>query len=392
MRTLTVGKPQKLLTILMAITVAVGLQRCTQSAGNTSMEAPLQELPVFEASRISATTFEEFPAMMEGTQVVEIRAQVNGYLRKIAVDEGAFVKKGQLLFVIDDEIYREQLNNAKATLATAKANLNNASIEVSRLTPLVENNVVSDVRLKAAQAAYEAAAANVTQAEAMVGSASINLDYAFIKAPVDGYVGRIPFKVGSLVGTGTTEPLTVLSEIKDVYAYFSFSERDFLKFSSSTEGKDLDDKINRIAPVELVLADNSTYPFKGKVEMVSGQFNGGMGAISLRARFPNTNGLLRSGITGKIRIPHSVDSAIAIPQESTFELQDKVLVFVLNDDNSVRSLPIHVSQSYENLYLVEKGVQPGQKIVYSGIDRLMDGAVIKPQLVPADSLFKLKSL
>jgi membrane fusion protein (multidrug efflux system) len=263
---------------------------------------------------------------------------------------------------------------------------------VSRLTPLVENNVISDVKLKAAKAAYEAAAANVTQAEAMVGSASINLDYAFIKAPVDGYVGRIPFKVGSLVGTGTTEPLAVLSEIKDVYAYFSFSERDFLKFSSSTEGKNLEEKINKIAPVELVLADNSTYPFKGKVEMVSGQFNGGMGAISLRARFPNTNGLLRSGITGKIRIPHAVDSAIAIPQESTFELQDKVLVFVLNDDNSVKSLPIHVSESYENLYLVEKGVQPGQKIVYSGIDRLMDGAVIKPQLLPADSLFKVKSL
>jgi len=389
MKPLNFKNVTSLLAILLLLTVIV--QSCTQSAGNTAMQAPLQELPVFAANQISATTYQEFPAMLEGTQVVEIRPQVNGYLEKIVVDEGAYVKKGQLLFVIDDNMYREQLNNAKANLATAKANLANASIEVSRVTPLVENNVVSDVKLKAAQAAYEAAAANVTQAEAMVGSASINLSYASIEAPVDGYVGRIPFKAGSLVGTGTQEPLTVLSEIKDVYAYFSFSETDFLKFNASTQGNSLGDKVRLIPPVELVLADNSTYPFKGKVEIVSGQFSQATGAITLRARFSNTNGLLRSGITGKIRIPHNVTSAIAIPQESTFELQDKILVFVLNDNNSVSSVPISVSDSYENVYLVEKGVKPGQKIVYAGIDRLTDGTVIKPQLLPADSLFRTKT-
>lgn len=379
------------LTILLLLCTVAIMESCTQSAGNTAIQPPAQELPVFAASQISATTYDEFPARLEGTQVVEIRPQVNGYLEKIAVDEGAYVKKGQLLFVVDNNIYREQLNNAKANLETAKANLANASIEVSRLTPLVENNVVSDVKLKAAQAAYEAAEANVTQAQAMVGSASINLDYAFIKAPVDGYVGRIPFKIGSLVGTGMTEPLTVLSEVKDVFAYFSFSEKDFLKFSAATEGKDLDEKIQKLEAVDLVLADNSTYPFKGKVEMVSGQFSGETGAISLRARFPNTDGLLRSGITGKVRIPHLINAAVAIPQESTFELQDKVLVFVLNEDNSVKSVPINVSDSYGNIYLVDKGVNPGQKIVYAGIDRLRDGALIQPQLLPADSLFKTKA-
>ncbi len=254
------------------------------------------------------------------------------------------------------------------------------------------SNVVSDVQLKTAQAAYHAAEANVAQAQAMMQSANINLGYSLIKAPVDGYVGRIPFKTGSLVGLGTSEPLTVVSEIKDVYAYFSFSENDFLLFKEQYPGNSIAEKIKQMPPVELVLADNSVYPQKGKVQTVSGQFNNSTGAISFRASFNNADGLLRSGNTGRIRIPRSVSSSLVIPQDATFELQDKVFVFVLADSNKVVSTPVTIQGKSGNYYLVAKGIKTGDKIVYTGLDRLRDGAIIHPEQMSMDSLLKINPL
>lgn len=387
MRLMNSKKTNTINSILLLSGLMLVWSSCTNSSGSVATQQMAQQLPVFAAVNISATTHQEFSATLEGTEVIEIRPQVNGYLDQILIDEGANVKKGQTLFVIDDHIYREQLNNAQAALATAKANLANASIEVSRLTPLVQNNVVSELKLQTARATHEAAAAAVAQAEAQVASASINLGYTKIKAPVDGFIGRIPFKKGSVVGVSTDEPLTVISDVNDVYAYFSFSETDFLKFGSQFTGNTLEEKIKQIPPVDLVLADNTIYPSKGKVQIVTGQFNS-TGAISLRAKFPNTNGMLRSGITGKIRIPRTVSAALAIPQESTFELQDKILVFTLNENNIVSSVPVHVADKYGNFYLVDKGVTPGQKVVYAGVDRLRDGALIQPTLISIDSLLK----
>lgn len=339
-----------------------------------------------------ATTYQEFSALLEGNRDIEIRPQVEGYLDHIYVDEGAHVKKGQLLFRINDRNYREQLNNARASLAVAKANLVNAEINVAKLTPLVQNNVVSDYQLKAAQAAYDAAAASVAQARAMVANAEVNLGYTLIKAPADGYIGRIPFKTGSLVGLTTAEALTVLSEIHEVHAYFSFSENEFLAFEHQFPGKSIEEKVKQFPPVELLLADNSVYPFKGKVETVSGQFSNGIGAISFRATFPNKEGLLRSGNTGRIRIPRFSDAALIIPQEATFELQDKTFVFLLSDSNKVVSTPVSVAGKTGNYYLVEKGVTPGAKIVYTGLDRLKDGAIIQPEVISMDSLLKERPL
>jgi len=194
------------------------------------------------------------------------------------------------------------------------------------------------------------------------------------------------------VGTTTSEPLTVISEIKKVYAYFSLSENDFFQFKDQYAGNTLEEKIKQMPPVDLILADNSIYPEKGKVEIVSGQFSNTMGSISFRAAFENKDGLLRSGNTGRVRIPHELTSSILIPQEATTELQDKVLVFVLGDSNKVASKPITIAGRSGNYYLVKEGLSPGQKIVYSGVDRLQDGAVIQPQFISMDSLLKTKSL
>ena len=384
--------PSLLQLAVVVISTGFLLNSCNSSSGTMLQTQSLQALPVITVNALPATTYQEFSASLEGTKDIEVRPQVDGTLDKIYVDEGAYVKKGQPLFRINDRIYREQYNNARANLLAAKANLVNAQISVSKLTPLVQNNVISDVQLKTAKAGYDAAAAQVSQAEAMVRNSQISLSYTTIKAPVDGYIGRIPYKTGSLVGLTTPEPLTVLSDIKDVYAYFSMSENDFLQFRNQFTGNTIAEKLKQLPPVELLLADNSVYPQKGKVQTVSGQFNNSMGAISFRASFPNGGGLLRSGNTGKIRIPRSVTSALIIPQEATFELQDKVLVFVVGDSNKVASVPITITGKSGGYYLVEKGVKPGEKIVYSGLDRLREGVKIDPQLISMDSLLKLKPL
>lgn len=353
-------------------------------------QPPPPELPVIAVSTMSATIYQEFSASLEGSKDIEIRPQVEGYLERIYVDEGAYVRKGQLLFQINARPYREQLNNAQASLAAARAGLSNAAINVSKLTPLVQHNVISDVQLKTAQTAYEAAAANVAQAQAQVGNARISLGYTSIKAPAEGYIGRIPFKTGSLVGMSTPEALTVVSDIKVVFAYFSMSENDFLQFKNQYEGGTIEEKIKKMPPVELVLPDGSLYPQKGIVQMVAGQFDNTIGAITFRAAFPNPDWLLRSGNTGKVRIAKELKAALVVPQEATFEIQDKVFVFAVGDSNKVTSKPLTISGKTSTYYFVESGVQANEKIVFAGTGNLSDGMVIVPQPISTDSLFKAK--
>ena len=371
---------------LIAATVG-GLYSCGSTTANApATPPPAQALPVLTVSDHQVTAYREFTASIEGSRDIEIRPQVDGYLDRISVDEGAYVKKGQTLFHIDARPYQEQLNTANASLQSAKAALESAAINVEKLTPLVANNVVSDVQLKTAKAAQDAARANVLQAQAAVDAAKINVGYTSIKAPADGYIGTIPFKTGSLVGKGTMEALTVLSETKDIHVYFSMSELDFLEFKKQFPGNTIEQKIKHIPAVELLLADNSVYPQKGKVEIVEGQFDKTMGAINFRATFPNVNGLLRSGNTGRIKIPRELTKSVLIPQEATFELQDKVFVYTVLDSNKVEGRPVTVSDRSGQYYLISKGLKPGERIVYNGLDRLRDGMAIAPQKMSMDSL------
>jgi membrane fusion protein (multidrug efflux system) len=384
-------KPTK--PFFIAAITSVVFFACKSSGDNAGgFQMPPQQLPVITVSSVPATTYQEYTASLQGRKDIEIRPQVDGYIEKIYVDEGARVRKGQLLFHINDRPYREQLNTAKASLAAAKANLASAQINVNKLTPLVQNNVISDVQLKTAQAAYNAAEANVAQAEAGVQSAQINLGYSLIKAPADGYIGKIPLKTGSLVGTTTAEPLTILSETKEVYAYFSLSENDFIKFKDQFQGNTIEEKIKQMPSVDLVLADNSVYPEKGKIGIAEGQFDRTAGTITFRATFPNANGTLRSGNTGKIRIAKTLTNTIVIPQEATYELQDKVFVFAVGDSNKVASKPIAISATSGNYYLIQGGLSAGEKIVYTGLDRLRDGAIIIPQPMSMDSLLKARPM
>ena len=371
---------------------------CSSSAAeNTGMGMPPPQLPVITITTSSATTYQEFPASLEGKVNVEIRPQVEGYLEKIYVDEGAYVKADQLLFKIDPRVYDEQLNNAKSNLLAAQANMEKAKVEVDRLTPLVENNVISDVQLKTAKAAYDATKASVEQSKAMVGNAQINVGYTYIKAPVSGYIGRIPYKLGSLVGKGEDQPLTVLSDVSEVYAYFSMSESDFIVFKNKYEGNTLEEKIKRVPPVELILADDSAYTQKGKIELVEGQFDKTVGAINFRASFPNPSRILRTGNTGKIRLPQMFKSVLIVPQDATFEIQDKTFVYAVGDSNKLVTKPITISGRTTNYYYVSNGLKAGEKIVLSSqstmlMGGLRDGMRITPQSVSTDSLLHAKPL
>jgi membrane fusion protein (multidrug efflux system) len=369
-----------------AIAATTLLVRCTPSVGNTGAQDQLPTVPVLALNPVTVTTYRDFPATIEGRRNIEIRPQVDGYLEAITVDEGDYVKAGQVLFRINDRPYKEQLLNARAALLSAEASLEKAQLEIDRLRPLVVNNIVSDVQMRSAEADHARAKASVSQAEAMVSNAEINLGYTVIKAPVEGFIGRIPMKVGSLVGRGEPQPLTVLSDISEVYAYFSMSEVDFIEFQQGARGNTLREKLDNVPPVELVLPDGSSYSEKGRIETVEGQFNRTTGSISIRASFPNKTGVLRSGTSGQIRIPSTHDDVLAIPQKSTFELQDKVLVFVVNDSNKVASRPIQIEERNDEYYFVRNGVRSGDRIVFSGLARLRDGNSIDPQPIKADTL------
>ena len=353
---------------------------------------PPPELPVLAIPTAPATTYREYSAALEGKVNVEIRPQVEGFLEKIYVDEGAYVKAGQPLFKINDRVYAEVNNNATSALAAANAAVQRAKVEVDRLTPLVNAKVVSEVQLKTAQANYDAAVASAQQAKATVGSSQINIGYTLIKAPVSGYIGRIPFKTGALVGKGEAQPLTVLSDVSEMYAYFSLSEPDFIAFKNQFAGNTLEEKVRKVPAVELLLADGSVYSQKGRLSTVDGQFDKTMGAISFRASFPNAGGTLRTGNTGRVRIPQLLNNTIVVPQEATFEIQDKVFVFALGDSNKVVSKPLAISGKTANYYFVSSGVNAGEKIVFSGIGNLRDGMAIVPQAMSADSLLKAKPL
>jgi len=382
---------QYLLFSAFLLATALYISSCSSVQGNQAAQPP-QTLPVLPIKNSEATTYLEYSATVEGKTNVEIRPQVSGLLDKIYVEEGAYVTAGQPLFKVNDRPYDEQVNNAQANVATAKANMEKAAIEVNRLTPLVENKVISDVQLKASQAAYDAAKAQVAQAEAAGKNAGINLGYTLLKAPVSGYIGRIPFKVGALVGKGEAQPLTVVSDVKEMYAYFGMSENDFLKFTAQVPGKSITEKIKGLPPVELQLADKSIYASKGRIELMEGQFDKSIGAITFRATFPNAEGLLRSGITGKVRIPQGNSGLLPVPQTSTYEIQDKIFVFAVGDSNKVVGKQIHIVGKTTDYYLIDKGVQAGDKIVFAGMDRLQDGAVINPQLLSADSVLKAMPL
>lgn len=358
---------------------SAALAGCGGGGMGGGMQPPTPQLPVMKIERSSTVLAKQYSAMLEGVVTVEVRPQVDGTLQEIAVDEGAFVKAGQLLFGIDDREYREDLKSAVAAQSAAQAALEVAGIEVERLRPLVKNKVVSQIQLKQALANHRSAQASLKQAEAALERARINLEYTRIKAPVDGYIGVIPFRVGSLVSENQSHQLTTLTDVHEMRAYFSMSEIDFARFKQQFPGSTIEEKLSAVPQVTLLLADGSRYPFEGRLDAVSGQFDRSTASIMFRATFPNADGVLRSGNTGKVSIANRYDNVVQVPQASTADLQDRIFVFKVSDDNSITRTPITVIAKSSSNYIVSDGLEEGDMIVVSGFSRLPDGTVIDPQ-------------
>lgn len=335
-------------------------------------------LPVITLREDSITLNAEFPAHIEGKVNVNIRAQVDGYIQKIFVEEGAYVKAGQALFKIDDRPYVEQVNTARANLNAALAAQKNANLEVEKHTLLSQKSVTSDFQLKTAQAQYETAQANVAQQRAVLEAAKIHLSFTLIKSPVNGFIGRIPKRIGNLASDSDTQPLTTLSEISDVYAYFAMTEKEFIRFNVRYKGNNLTEKISETDSVSLKLADDSEYPYRGKIQMINGEFEASTGAISVRAVFKNPHYLLRTGNTGRIILPYTEKQVLLVPVLSTLDIQDKIFVIRLNKENKSERVAITVSHKQGDYYILKSGLHPGDRIVSRDIEAIEEGTIIQP--------------
>jgi len=341
-------------------------------------------LPVYRVDTTTAVVTKDFLGTIEGKVNVEIRPQVEGQLEAIYVDEGDFVQKGQKLFSINPQPYQELLNNAKANENVEKAKLENARIELERIRPLVENEVISEVRLRKAQSDFDIAKASLAQASAAVATAKINLGYTTLIAPVSGYIGRIPKRIGNLVSSKDSEPITVLTDVHEVYVYFSMSESDFFHFSKAR--KQASDSLRgdtvhltTFKPlVSLTLADGTEYPEKGVVDAVAGQINKNTGAIVLRASFPNEQNILRSGNTGTLKMEESQPGQILIPQQATLQLQDRTFVMKMDSDHRVLRQVIKIAGATQDQYIVSSGLSRGDVIITEGLDQIADSTRIKP--------------
>ncbi|MCF0039709.1 efflux RND transporter periplasmic adaptor subunit [Dyadobacter fanqingshengii] len=342
---------------------------------------PPASVPVVSLSAGQVTTYHDYPASIEAVANVLIRPQVSGYIDRVLVDEGAFVRKGQTLFKINGLLYREQLNAAIAGMHLAEALLINEQIETDKLKPLVQNKVISDYQLKIAEAALLMAKARLEQSQAAIASAKINLGYTTIQAPVSGYVGRLMKKQGTLVAPSDPAPLTELSDVSQLHVYFSLSEQDFVHFKAQYPGNSLSEKIEHVPEVDLVLSDESIFSQKGKIDIFDGQFDKNTGSITVRASFPNQQGLLRSGNTGKVRLGLHHRDAVLVPAAATLEMQDKVFVFALDEKNKVSKVAIQIVGKSGSSYLVKEGLKAGDRIVMRGMDHLQEGQTIRPEIL-----------
>lgn len=318
-----------------------------------------------------------YPATIKGIQDVQIRPKVSGFITRICVHEGQAVSAGQLLFVIDNETYQAQVRQAKASVNTAKAQLATSKLTYENSKKLYEGKVIGDYELSTAENNYATAQAQLAQVESALASAEETLSYCYVKSPVAGVVGSLPYKVGALVSASSAEPLTTVSDVSTIEVFFSLTEKDMLAMTKNENG--VSGALASFPEVRLQLADGSTYSQPGKVVKASGVIDAATGSVSVIAHFPNPNKELRSGGSGLIVIPSMKDQAVIIPQEATSEVQNKIFVYLVGKDNRVRYTEIKVNpQNDGKTYIVTAGLKVGDTYVSKGITSLTDGMEIKP--------------
>ena len=356
--------------VLFAFCVAL-LSSCGNK-GNDTGKVP--EYAVQELQKTTADLMKAYPATIKGRQDVEIRPQVSGFITKLCVDEGATVRKGQLLFIIDPTQYEAAVRTAKASVATAEAAVNTQQMTVDNKIELNKKQIISDYDLSMAKN-------SLAQAQAQLTTAQQNYSFTQVKSPSDGVINDIPYRLGALVSPSMATPMTTVSEIDEVYVYFSTTEKELLAMTKT--GGTIKEEISKIPAIKLQLIDGTTYDAEGKVDAITGVIDQSTGSVSMRAIFPNKEHMLRSGGTANVLIPYNMENVISIPQSATVEIQDKKFVYVLQPDNTVKYTEIGIfNLDNGKEYLVTSGLNPGDKIVVEGVQSLKDGQKIQP-ITPA---------
>lgn len=357
----------------LLVACCVGLFACGKKAGGLNADMECAVMPV-KSTTVDLDSY--YPATIKGKQDVEIRPQVSGFITKVCVDEGSVVRKGQTLFVVDPLQYEAAYRSAKAGVETAKAAVNTQEITVNNKRELNKKNIISDYDLAMAENSLASAKAQLASAEAQLISAEQNLSFTQVKSPSDGIVNNIPYRLGSLVSPSITTPLTIVSDISEMYVYASMTEKQLLELVRRDGSQQ--SVVESYPKVKLQLSDGSIYSESGILETISGVIDQTTGSVSIRATFPNSNNLLRSGGMGNLIVPYHLEDVFVLPQTAFSELQDKKFVFVLNDDNSVsmKNVEIFNLDNGKN-YVVTSGLKDGDKVVLENASILHDGQKIK---------------
>ena len=365
--------------IALWVLTAVVLTSCG-SKSNQMGEAS-NDFAVETVQTTSADLETSYPATIKGMQDIEIRPKVSGYLVKLLVDEGATVRKGQPLFLIDSEQYRAAVKSAQAQIRVCRANIATQKLTVDNKRMLFKQNIISSYDLKMAENTLASYEAQLAAAEAQLQSAQDNLRWCTVTSPADGVVGSIPYRVGSLVSASSAEALTTVSNISKMYVYFSMTEKQLLALTREAGG--VNAAIKKMPSVTLKLSDGTTYSQSGTVSTISGVIDQSTGSVQMRATFDNAQHILRSGGTGAVLVPTHANDAIMVPQSATFDVQDKKFVYVVNNDKTVATREITVlPQNDGQNYVITSGLRSGERIVVDGVNQLKNGQKINP-ITPA---------
>jgi membrane fusion protein, multidrug efflux system len=345
---------------------------------------PPPEVLVVEPIQRDVPVPMELVGQAAGSQDVEIRARVEGFLEKVAFTEGTLVKKGQLLYQIDPKDLQAALANAKANLATWQARLEKTNNDVKRYTPLAKQQAVSQMELDNAVSARDAAKAQVDAAQAAVDKAQIDLGYTTITAPVDGLIGTTKVKVGNLVGRGESTLLDTISVIDPIFFRAGIAEAEYLRLARRIETMRAAGKEAKPASIELILADGTVHPYTGRLDAIERNIDPTTGTLALQITFPNPKLLVRPGQYGRVRADIDVKKgALLVPQRAVQELQNLYSLAVVGPDNKVAFRNVKVGPRVDSLWVIDEGLKPGEKVIVEGLQRVREGAVVAPKPAPA---------
>lgn len=356
----------------IGLCLLIGIASCKQQSAQ-QQQTQASVYPLIRLAPEDRTLSESYTAVIEGKQYVEVRPQVSGIITDVLVKEGANVKKGETLFIIDTIPYAAAYKQALAAVASAEAQEATAKLNLTGSEELYKQNVISDFELQTARNSYNTAVANLANAKAQEASAANNLSFTKVQSPVNGSAGMTSVRVGTIV-SAMGESLINVSDNSQMYVYFSLPEKEVLKLTA--EYGSIEKTVASYPEVTLTLNDGSTYEHKGKIDVISGIVDKTTGAVSLRAVFSNPEGRLMSGGSAMINIPYDRKGCLVIPQEATFEIQDKIFTYKVVDGKAT-STQIKVFKVNDGKeYIVEEGLKEGDVIVAEGAGLLREGTPI----------------